>query len=128
MFTLRAAHLRAFEQAALEQFEDRMAAHVREEFPEEWEGLGEATVRQHIGHGLAKAESYGITAEQDVCLYIDLVILLGPNFDTDPTMPWARAILRDPGRPDPSARMEHLYDVAVAEMERQEVGTTGGAA
>ena len=120
MFTIRQQHLAAFEQVALEQFEDTVAAHLQENFAEECAALGDSAVHELIAQGVGRAAAYGIEAETDVCLYIDLMVLFGRDFDRDPKLPWASAILRDPKWEDPSARVNHLYDTAVQRLEESE--------
>ncbi len=129
MFTVRKQHLAAFEQAALEQFEDTMLAHLRETFSEECATLDEPALIKLIHLGIDRAATYGIEAEDDVCLYIDLMMLFGQDFDRDPGLPWARAILQDGSWEDVSAKVNHLYDVGIEKLEQAEAGAAqaGGA-
>ena len=66
-----------------------------------------------IHAGIDRAATYGIEAEQDVCAYIDMMVLFGDDFDRDPALPWPRAILRDASWEDTSAKVKHLYEVGI---------------
>jgi hypothetical protein len=46
-----------------------------------------------IQFGIDQAERYGFTCTGPVRLYLDLMLLFGSHFDTDPQYPWAAKIL-----------------------------------
>jgi hypothetical protein len=79
---------------ALGQFEERMAVHLRDAFPEQAGQLPDAELRALIGQGIAAASSYEITEERDVQRYLDYMMVLSPSFDTRPETAWAGAVLR----------------------------------
>ncbi len=112
----------AFAQAAVRDFEARMARHLRRFFREECRILGEDSLFETIRHGIRRASSYGIVNERDVALYLNLTLALGRDFDSDPLLPWARAILVDPALPEPWLRMGRLYRTTV---ERTQVPVPG---
>jgi hypothetical protein len=103
---------------ALKRFEDDMVAHVKEFFPRHYEILEEPTIREVIQYGVERGEDYGFTTERDVCLYINLMLLLGSNFDTDVQYPWAGEILNDETITDPVTRIDQLYDTATDYLDR----------
>jgi hypothetical protein len=100
-----------------EKFEDRMVEHLRETFPEPCQEMGEDALREDIRYGMDRAESYGIESEQDVCNYVNLMMALGRDFDTD--RPWARRILTDPDVAGPAERIDALYDEAEGHLEQE---------
>jgi hypothetical protein len=112
----------AFARASVRDYESRMAAHLRRYFPDESRALGPDGLAAHIRHGLARARVHGLVEEHDVALYLNLTVALGPDFDRDPALPWARAALEDPALPDPSWRMGRLYRITV---ERTQVPVPG---
>jgi hypothetical protein len=63
--------------------------------PETCAEWGDQRLREEIGYGLTRAADYGITSERDTARYLELALLLGRDFDTSPTLPWARPILLD---------------------------------
>jgi len=91
--TIRASQLARFSQVEREKFEDWMVVHVNRFFPRQSQSAGEDQLRQTIRYGVERAASHGITVKRDVCKYIDLMIVLGRDFDTDRASPWARRIL-----------------------------------
>ena len=99
-----------FSQVEVQKFEAWMLAHLRKFFPERCEALGETQLRETIQFGIKRAAAYGITLKRDVCKYLDLVIVLGRNFDEDRTLPWAGKILN--GRDRPTKRIQCLQDTA----------------
>ncbi len=104
---IRAEQYQAFVQASLQNFETRALAHLCEFFPEQCQSLGDAGLRRAVAYGIERARSYGISAESEVCQYLDLMFGLGPEFDCDPNLPWAAEILHRAD--EPAARVAQLY-------------------
>lgn len=111
---LRKEQMEAFSEAAVQDFEDRMAHHLQKCFPEQCEALGNTKTREAIREGIALASDYGITLEPDVCRYISLMFAFGRRFDRDRQLPWAGRILNDPSPMDASAKVDRLYEAATA--------------
>lgn len=120
MLRIRKEQYEELGKISLKRFEDSMVKHIREFFPEHYECLGEPVVLNVIEYGVDRAEAHGFETEPDVNMYIDLMLLLGSHFDTDPQLPWAAAILGDESIGDPVVRAEKLYDMAVEYLERIE--------
>jgi hypothetical protein len=93
------------------RFVDRMVAHIAEFFPSRFQELGEQAVREWIEDGIQRASQYRIRSERDVCKFIDIMIVFGRNFDTDPQCPWAPPILKAEPT-DPSMKTERLLESA----------------
>jgi hypothetical protein len=108
---ISAQTMQGFSDRAYKDFEDRMVRHLVEFFPDQCKELGEVSVRALIRKGEKTASGYLLDAEQDVCLYVDLMFLLGEDFDTDPEIPWANAILTEQPE-DPEEKMDRLYSTA----------------
>lgn len=113
MFQVRPAQMEVFEQAALRRFEDEMVVHLRQLAPQHCNAVGEEGLRQVIRTGFKRAASYGLTNRGPVRFYIDLMIMLGSDFDTDPQYPWAAALLKDLAVPDQMIRADRLYEKAM---------------
>jgi hypothetical protein len=45
--------------------------------------------------GIAKARQYGFRKQSDLCRFADIALVMGADFDTGPSMPWASAILNN---------------------------------
>lgn len=120
MLRIRQEQMEEFNRCEAVKFENRMVEHLEENFPEECEEMGEEAVRETIRYGISRADSYGIEFEQDVCNYVNLMFVLGRDFDTDPGLPWAKRILNDPELDHPTDKMDALYDEAETHLEPEE--------
>jgi hypothetical protein len=109
MFIVLKAQLSAFQRAAVDDFAERMVPHLVETFPDESAELGEAGIRALIRLGIERAARHGLSQEYDVCLYLHVMLALGPRFDDDPAISWARAALEEAGL-TASTRIEKLHD------------------
>lgn len=67
-------------------------------------------MRQAVQFGIGRAESYGFTFRGPVRLYLELMLLFGSHFDTDPQYPWAAEILADLDSDPQMQRAEQLYE------------------
>lgn len=70
-----------------------MLLHIKEFFPEEYEELGENGVIDIVREGIVNSAKYDIRSEQDVCRYIDLMVVFGDDLDIDPELTWMAEIL-----------------------------------
>lgn len=109
MFILRKAQLAEFERSAVTEFEERMAVHLPEVFPEETAAHGAAGMRALIHLGIERAARHRLRQEYDVCLYLHVMLALGERFDDDPAISWARAALEE-ADVSASIRIEKLHD------------------
>ncbi len=110
MLTIRQAQLAVLSQLEVRKFEDWMVSHLHKFFPKQCATLGERQLREWIQHGIRRAAYYGLRAKNDVCKYIDLMIVFGQDFDTDKRNRWASEILGRRG--DPGAKMQVLFTAA----------------
>jgi hypothetical protein len=106
MLTIRREQFALFSQQEVRKFEDWMVLHLKKFFPGQCETAGDQQIRDLIQHGIRRAARYGITAKKDVAKYVDLMIVLGRNFDSDQQSQWATDILGSPE--GASARMQQL--------------------
>lgn len=112
-----------FERVARNAFEDDMVWHVREEFPDRIVGMPEDSVREQVRWGMRRAEGYGFTNRGPVGFFIELMFLLGPEFDSDPRYPWARDILTD--KTDQMDRSDRLHEVLMNHLHGQQSPRAG---
>lgn len=118
MLRIRNSQMQTFEQAAMSAFEQRMVDHLRTYFPGHYEIWGPATARTVVQYGYKKAQEYGFITERNICLYLTLMATLGGNFNTDPQLPWASAILTDTTTPEPTTRIDRLTDQAMEFLDQ----------
>jgi len=90
-----------------------MSIHVHKFSPRHCEVIGDENVREIIQRSINKASKYGFTNRGPVRLYIDLTVMFGIDFDTDPLLSWAAGILKGGDTVDQMDRAEHLYSKAV---------------
>jgi hypothetical protein len=81
-------------------FEDRMVRHIAQTFPAQFKKLaappsGDAAVRMLIQQGIERAARYEITIERDVGRFIEVLVVLGADFETRADGAWAQSILKD---------------------------------
>ena len=74
-----------------------MVVHLRANFPDHKVTSDEPGLRSLIGTGVERAAGYDITYEDDVRRYLDYMLTLSPDFDTNPATSWAGQILRRKG-------------------------------
>ena len=118
MLKIRKEQYEELGKISLKRFENSMVKHIKEFFPKYYEIMGEPTVRKAIQYGFERAGSHGFTSERDVCLYINLIFLLGSNFDTDLQLSWVSAILNSETITDTVMRIEGLYEKAMEYLDR----------
>jgi hypothetical protein len=107
---IRQNQIQSFQKAALQNFEDQMVAHTSEFAPRHALILGEAGLREVVQLGMLRARTHGFTLRGPVRLYIELILLLGAEFDSDPQYPWARAAIDQRDTQNQMARASLLYE------------------
>lgn len=112
MLRIRAEQIKAFEQSAIRDFENRMIAHLELFAPRHSKLLGEDGVRKVIQYGSEQTKGHTLTSERSVRIYIELMFMLGSHFDEDPQMPWAAEILGDQSLTDEVRRSNRLREKA----------------
>jgi hypothetical protein len=99
VLVINKSQMGALGQAARRRFEDRMVEHFGEFAPALARAAGEEHLRKAIHLGISRAGSYGLTHQGPVRLYLELMLLFGSDFDTDP--PQACGSLPKPERASP---------------------------
>jgi len=107
--TIRDEQIRALEDASWRGFEGRMFERVHTYFPKPAEQLGEIQLRVLTRYAVTRAERHLLTHERSIALYLDLMFVLGSNFDEDSQIPWAAAILADDSFPTQADRIDRLH-------------------
>ena len=105
---VRPEQMEKFASADSPQFEANAVLHVQENFPKHAGFLGENGVKDLVQYGRKQAAGYGFLSSAHVTLYIDLMLLLGRGFDSDPQLPWAASALTGKkSKPDEKAEVLH---------------------
>jgi hypothetical protein len=124
MLVILKDQMQAFELIDPKSFEESMLEHVREYFPKIVEVAGEEKILVFNRRSHERAKEYGFATRHEVYLFIDFMVMLGSGFDADPQLPWAADILQDESIPDPTARIDQLYDTVIRYLD-QVVGKDG---
>lgn len=110
MLVIRSEQIEVFENSARYSFENEMVLHLAEFSPPLFNAIKENSIRKAIRIGIDKAESYGLTFRGPVRLYLELMLLFGTAFDTDPQYPWAADILTNKNSGTQMERAQRLYE------------------
>lgn len=78
----------------LQTFEDEMVQHLAEFSPALFNVIKEEQMREVVRFGIKKAEEYGFTFRGPIRLYLEMMLLYGSRFDSDPQYPWTKEILK----------------------------------
>lgn len=114
MLAIRREQFAVFSQMEVRKFEDWMVAHLSKFFARQCRSIGESKLLETIRYGIQRAAFYGLTAKRDVCKYIDVMIALGRDFDTDVRFPWVPRILSRQTTPD--TRAQSLLNAAISHL------------
>jgi hypothetical protein len=104
--------LAAFRNKAFAQFEEDLLDHISDFSPFHSKAVGEDGLRETIRLGLINAENYGFTLHGSVRFYIEMMIMFGSHYDTDPQYPWAGVVLSDESygsQLDKADQLHNLY-------------------
>src|ERR1700719_491066 len=93
---IRESQFQAFADGLRIQAENELVAHCHQFAPQSYRAAGENGVRQAVRLGFQRAQGYGFETQDHVRFYVDLMLVLGSDFDSDPQFPWAAEILQDP--------------------------------
>ena len=97
--TLRKPQLDRLADLALRDYQDRMAAWIRREFPDDFDRLGDEGVRSWVVSARDRAASYGMTTSVEVTGFLSLMLILGEDFDTRFRNEWIPPILASKSLP-----------------------------
>lgn len=107
---IRTQQMESLSKAVLRSFENEMAVHLAEFSPPLFKAVKEDQLREAIRFGITRAGEYGITFRGPIRLYLELMLLFGSHFDTDPQYPWATEILKDQDSAPQMQRAERIYE------------------
>jgi hypothetical protein len=104
------SQMKVFGEAARRRFEDKMVEHLGRFSPPLSTAVGECQLRRVVRLGIERAGSHGFTHQGPVRLYLELMLLFGCDFDTDPRYSWAARILLEQDSDSQMRRAEWLYE------------------
>ena len=105
---IQASQVRAFEFAAWQRFEREMVEHSQEFSPVLCKVTGDEQLLIAVRSAMKRAWGYGFTNRGPIRLFVELTLLCGSGFDTDPQYPFAEEALCRPE--DQMDRAEALHE------------------
>lgn len=94
---LKKSQLLAFDEVLQKAFVDRCLNHLAKKFPDGFRRIRVEAGKESlvVADALKKAQTYGIKYENDLFFYLECMMLLGQDFDTDNGLAWPNKILTD---------------------------------
>lgn len=114
MFNLRREQLKIFEDAAARELEAKLVARLRSEQPGDCESFNDEALAGFVRYGVDRARVYQFTSEPEIARYIKVMLILGKDFDRDPSYPWAARTLTDPNLGSAAAKLDRLSAAALS--------------
>jgi DNA-directed RNA polymerase subunit F len=106
---IRSQQMEEFAKGRPRAFDDEMIVHLAEFSPPLFKVIKKDQMREVVRFGIGQASQYGFTLRGPVRLYLELMLLFGSHFDTDPQYPWANEILADRASTPEMERAEALH-------------------
>jgi hypothetical protein len=94
MLKIRKEQSEAFQKEAADDFEARAIKHIRRDLAKPASALTDDDIRRRVRECIPRAKEYGLITEKQIICFVDVSILLGDRFDTDPKMAWSGELLR----------------------------------
>lgn len=113
---IRTQQMEEFSKVAIRNFENEMVEHLAEFSPPLFRVIKEDQMREAVHFGIKQAEKYGFDFRGPIRLYLEIMLLFGSHFDTDPQYPWAKAILEDDA--PQMQRAEQLHQQTIDYQEK----------
>lgn len=110
MLIIRPEQKNTLKKGAKHRFESDMLTHLNQFSPDLFKTVKEEQMLKVIRLGMSQAETYGFTFRGPVRLYLELMLLFGSGFDTDPQYPWAAEILNAKDSALQMQRADLLYE------------------
>ena len=106
---IRKEQMDALRKSREDAFVARMVKHLRNDFRKGrvTQHIAEGDLEALVRRGITDAEKYGVIYEDDVRLYIECMVVLGPMFDQDQRCGWAGELLRQEGL-DGTTKMDQI--------------------
>jgi hypothetical protein len=120
MLTIRREQIEALRVPLIRRFHQELLEHVKTHFVEETEGKSDKEILEHIRQALKRAEVYGLKAERELYMYINVSMLYGADFDEQEETKWTADYLTDEDVSSPTLRMNRLYEEIVHRLEVDE--------
>jgi hypothetical protein len=122
MLTIRAAQMAVLADDVVAKFDESLAEHLRHFATRETQVLGRDGLRSVVRLGRKRAAQCEFTDRESLRLYVELMVLLGSGFATDPQYPWAAAALALGGEPRNQWQRASALQVSAVEYAHTVLG------
>lgn len=122
---IRNEQIEAMAKEVRKAFEHRVLDHVLKYFPAQARLFGRERLYPLAVRAIDQANAYEMVSEESAYVYADAIMMLGADFDVDPQLPFAGAVLLERGLSE-RERAAGLYN-AVKEYWEKVAGQDGGA-
>lgn len=95
MMRIQAVQMKALEAAQKQRFIEDTVERLSREHPDPVGRLGQAGTRNLVTQGVERGAGYGITEDEPLGRFIDLMLTLDPEFEKRPELDWTQDILAD---------------------------------
>ncbi|HEY3897613.1 MAG TPA: hypothetical protein VGM54_03315 [Chthoniobacter sp.] len=117
MIEIRADQMSLFAARERETFVRRVMTYLRTQHEERLREFDDAQLQALVGRQISAAATYGIGAEADVVLFIEMSLAFGNDFHCSWRYPAAERILNSSG--DGTSKMQALLTAAQSGFEAQ---------
>jgi hypothetical protein len=108
MLVIRREQLDALVATGQERFVREMMRYLRSGFPDRLETTTEPELRELVWSGMQRAFRYGLESRTAAAKFIELTVVVGPDFDKSPEAEWLLPVLEDTEMPG-DERAEYVY-------------------
>ena len=113
---IRKTQIEVLEKTAVNNFAAAMAQHCEKFSPHLTKTLNRKQLKEAVHFNIKKAETYGFDQRGPVRFFIDLAIVLGSGFDTDPQYPWITEVLNQEKETDSGSENTDEPEVAYPQI------------
>ena len=114
---IREAQIKALEDAAAHNFVGELSEHCKEFSPHLTKTLDDKQLNEAVEEGIKRAGNHKLDLRGPVRFYVDLMIVFGSGFDSDPQFPWIAETLAKDEELDQMSRMETIHEASQEYLE-----------
>ena len=118
LWTIRKEQFQEMAKGRARAFEASAVLWLRQEFPSECSRLEDSDLREAVQTALQKGQTWQFDTKAEVFLYLELMFLLGWEFDQDAAQAWVKPTLSD-FQMSALTRLTCLVDEARQRMRRE---------
>jgi hypothetical protein len=110
VLTIRRLQMEVLERDLQARFAMEVVDHMADFAPWHFRVLGPDGTRLTVEKGLRRAGAHGLETRGAAQFYVELMFMFGSDFDTDPQLPWVAWFLTAPWLPEPTERVQKLFE------------------